>query len=160
MKSIYTEEELNHYVMEMMALTISDLSSAILDKLKNNITKNTYELGGDNYTYFRGSGEPTYEFLESFQWEEIKKGVTVITRNLVYNWGSMSLQDDDVFPAHKSFEGKDMRRELADLLNFNGISAHKERKEFWEPTLEWVEENIDKLVVKYAKRYGLELTPA
>lgn len=159
MRTFETSEGLDAFLKDIMNKVITNITNEILIVLQNNIIQNTYNNGVGNSTYFNGSGEPTYEFLEAFRWGEIKSTVDGFVRELTYDYMTMGLhRASDGLHAHIGNLGQDMRASLVDILDTNGLVAHKQRSEFWQPTIDWIEVNFDHMVIKGFKKYGVDIT--
>jgi hypothetical protein len=114
---------------------IFQVSEEVLEILRKNIEDYTYgEL--PNIEYYDGTGKPTYQFLNAFEFTKIKKQLNTVLTELWYDW--MSMEYDGETWLH-GYPGEDNRQTLADILNVDdylGFSSHgKPRKPYWDITI-------------------------
>lgn len=159
MKYFDDSEQFDVFLQQALNEVVEDISQQILEKLRENIMANTYELGGSNRSYFDGDGEPTYEFLDAFRWGDVQRTVDGCVKQLTYDYMTMGLyRANNGYGAHIGRFGEDMRAGLVSLLDANGMVASKKRKEFWNPTIQWINLNFDEMVITSFKKIGLTVT--
>jgi hypothetical protein len=134
---IQNQGDLTNLLQGIAEEVINSVADKILAEVRDNIMKYVYELGGPNHYYMGGTGEPSYQFLNAFKWEQMKKSITSVTRNLFYDWQGMTWDADSYF--HADPERGDQREQLADALNVegfdNGFFGGKLRGSFWNQTI-------------------------
>lgn len=109
-------------MLNMVGLEVIRLASGRVHMmLLEYIMKYTYEYGGDNVSYYDETGKPTYEFLDSWFVNKLKINSDIIAAKVMQDWQSMSY-DPDTYLHGSSYTG-DVRKELANILNVDGISA-------------------------------------
>ena len=117
--------------------------------------------------YFDGSGRPTFQFYEAWDWLGIKRTLGSVIRELMYDPSNMDYDPNTWL--HGSTIGGDARSNLADILNkpFKGDGMRtsglmignsyfsKKRKPYWDITIEElfdkgkIKEMIDKELAKF-----------
>jgi hypothetical protein len=131
---IKSPTQLNTSLNKIINDVMKEVSDDITNALQKRILLDTYQFGGPNKFYFKGTKKPTFEFLHSFKWHNIKKLADGITREMYYDY--LSMRFDSYFFLHGSYAQGDMRRKLADALNITGIDngtmGGKERRPFWD----------------------------
>lgn len=138
---------------------ITSVSNDLLVKLKESIMQNVYLYDPrPNRVYYNGTGRPTYQFFNAFQLKAIQTTLTDVTRELFYNWQSMSV-DTATFLHGNPREG-DLRERLAELLDVQGFDegffGGKLRNEFWTNFInEFFADTheLDFLFAKYLLKY-------
>lgn len=119
--AITNEAQLLNMFQSVAKEVIRESSNRILDMLIKYIYKYTYEYGGDNVEYYDGSGTPTYEFVESWFVNKMTGTANRVASQVMQDWMSMSY-DPDTYLHGSKYTG-DVRKELADILNVDGVSA-------------------------------------
>lgn len=130
-----------------MATMLSNIASKVIEKvskdmlfiLKEYINDETYDPLPNAY-YYNGSGKPTFQFREAFEFTQIENKIKQVVTELFYNWQEMSY-DPDTF-LHGSPWNGDMRQQLADILNVDGSTGFstKIRKPYWD---DYIKEMFD-----------------
>jgi hypothetical protein len=141
---------------------IRDVSGDMLQVLYDDIMKYTYDPLPNAY-YWKGSGMPTFQFMEAFQLSNIQKNLNEIVSELFYNWESMEY-DPDTYLHSSPFSG-DMRERLADILNVDGSTgfSNKIRHPYWNNFIKemfnegGLEKLFDKYMVEEFKKVGLTI---
>ena len=117
--------------------SINEVSEKIYKTLDNNsklrkIIKRDVYVKPKNAYYAYGKKQPTYEFLDAWDWLPAKKDMGKITKELFYNWQKLSVDEENW--VHGSFDG-DARENLADILNlaFNNYKAGFTSDYRWPP---------------------------
>lgn len=114
---IFNYQQLESEMNKICEDVINTVSTKMLDNLKDVIMRDVYLSHPINRVYI-----PTYEFLNSFQWENIVKNTKNISKTLFYNW--MEMRSDPTKFIHAQYpSGEDTREILADILNINGIDT-------------------------------------
>jgi len=145
---------------EIAESVILSASKDILNLLQKRIMEDTYLYDTNPRTwYYDKTGKPTYEFLNSFRWKDVSNTVVEVTRELFYNWESMSYNAAKF--KHGSFLSGDMRKQLADILNVNGIDTPndwggRERLAYWDNFLDdlFNSTRLVNMFKKYLSKYG------
>jgi len=128
---------------------IENVSTKVLDYLRENIEKYVYEYGDSNEIYHAGSAEATYEFYNSFKWKDIEASVKGISKELFYDYLSMNYDKDTWLHGSDSSkvkkQGGDARKFLASILNAEGklssLFLTKPRKPYWDITMKELFDN-------------------
>jgi len=142
----------------ILSKVINNMEKDIRSILREYITKYVYDYGttmnADSYSdddneyptepsklnrvYWNGTGMPTYEFLNAWIWEKVSSNVSSITTRL-FNDPTLMRYDPETY-LHGSNSTGDMRKELANILNVDGVSSGdfplKERKPYWDYLIE------------------------
>ena len=152
------------------------LSEIIYEQLKININLYTYgypvalpNVSGKINQFYEnvgeeGLGEPSFEFRDE-AW--VKTKAEQVSKTIV---GSIYFDGNKMSPptwirpyTHGNFyDGKDRRTQLAKLLNVNGVDSGndwkgKERKPFFDITIQWIETNWKSLAKNALKQVGLNV---
>jgi hypothetical protein len=139
---------------EIAKMAIDSVASEVYGKEENkgllygNILGYTYgfNLGRiKNEMYWNETQEPTYEFLNSFEWTSTVDTPFGTTKKLYYNSDLMAY-DPETYK-HGSQKRGDQREVLADLLNVSGMDRDSDfggrwREPFWNITLSELEKAI------------------
>jgi len=145
---ISNDVELRVALLLISEEVIEKVSAKILKKLQANIKKYVYEYGGANKVYYDGSGKPTFQFFEAWDWQSIKHTLSSVARELMYDPSGMDYDPETWL--HGSTFGGDARANLADILNkpFRGDGMRtsglmmgnsymsKKRKPYWDITID------------------------
>lgn len=123
---------------------IENVSLKVLEYLKVNIKKYVYEYGDSNEIYHAGTGEATFEFYNSFIWKDMVKSVSLVTKELFYDYSKMDYKKETWLhgsdPAKVKEQGGDARKFLAEILNVEGHTSKlfisKKRRPYWDITIE------------------------
>lgn len=126
---------------------IREVTKKVLDELRDTIIRDVYVRPYPNKIYAWRTGQPTFEFLNTWRWSQIEKTAKQITTTLFHDWESMSVDTENGGYVHGSWEG-DARENLADILNlaFNNYQpgytsglkwlSAKERRPYWKNFVE------------------------
>jgi len=154
-----SEEEIILFLNKTANKVLPVVQGKILNKLKDNIFKYTYSWDYfPNKVYADGSGNPTFEFQNSWEWKEVSSTMYSIVSNLFQNWMSMTFKTanrENPGGIHAYGGKEDIREKLASLLNIDGKFGHKERQPFWDITIEELDKDIYNLFEKEFKKYGV-----
>ena len=126
---------------EVLLEVISEMSSDIRERIVEHIRRYTYEFDPrPNAVYEGGSGEPSYEFEQSYRWRGIKRSLTEVSNELFNDWSKMTI---DKSTGRHWDNGRDFRKQLADAMNIEGTFAHKKRAAYWDRFLAEMDKTID-----------------
>lgn len=141
---IRNSAQLTFALSEIAQRAIDNVSSKVLDHLKDNIIKYVYEYGEASKIYHGGDGKPTMEFFNSFKWKKIEKSVKSVSKELFYDYKSMDY-DQDTWKhgsdpsLFKNGGGGDARKYLAEILdgkgNLSKLFMTKPRRPYWNITM-------------------------
>jgi hypothetical protein len=120
---IKNEQELNQLVEKLAREAIESITIEVLNLFKTYVYKHVYTSHGSNAIYHDGSGLPTYEFMEAWQWSEIRKQLDVISTQMWFNPGRMDFDMDTFKHGSKYSTPPDARASLMDILNKTGYSS-------------------------------------
>lgn len=144
-------------MIEVLKEVIDSMSPEIKQMLQDKIIRYTYE-----YDYFPNykyedlsdrSGIPSFEFLNAFRWKGSKKSLNQVSNEFFYMWSSMKTDPN----TGKHYEGRDTRKDLADMLNTIGIVGHKQRGNYWDIFLDELDKEIDGMYLRALKQAGLNV---
>lgn len=147
-------------MIEVLKEVIDKLSVEIREQLQEFIWDEVYSKQYypnriyENGNGTEGSGEASMEFMEEFRWKGSRKSVFEVSNELFYAYQNMTI--DRVSGRHYE-NGKDMRRQLADLLNTNGIFGKKQRGAYWDKFIESLDKNVDGMFRRELKKMGLNI---
>ena len=158
---ITNQRQFDEILIKKLSDCVEYLSQKIYECLYQHILDDVYYSGGENFWYNNGTKEPTWEFLNSFEFEGIKKNINEVTNTLFYNWMSMSSPNQSNPYVHGNYnEGIDRRESLAEILNVYGESPsgtfdlrNKKRNAFWDEALKEVNQNFDKWANEACNKY-------
>jgi hypothetical protein len=104
--------------MEKLVIeALSDATEEILDLFKKSYLKRyVYDSHGKNVSYHDGSGKPTYEFLESWEWSQIKKATNSLVTELGYHPEKMSFDMDTFLHGSRYSSPNDVRENFPAVL--------------------------------------------
>ena len=163
-------------INQRLKMAVDIIADKIYEQLKINISLYTYgypeaspnTTGPINQFYENvgdeGLQEPSYEFRDE-AW--VKTKAREVSRQIV---GSIYFDGNKMSPptwfrpyTHGNFySGEDRRMKLAELLNVTGVDSEndwggKERKPFFDITIEWIETNWQNIAKKALKQVGLNV---
>jgi hypothetical protein len=153
MVDIRNEQSLKAVLTEVLVEVINEMSDEIRERLVKHIQAYTY-FPLPNRVYEGGSGEPSYEFEQSYTWRGVKMSLGQVTNELYNNWSQMTI--DQKTGRHYE-NGKDMRKKLADLLNVDGVFGRKKRKPYWDLFLAETDKTIDDRFKNKLKKMGFNI---
>lgn len=155
-KYIETKQELTAEIMKLTKRALNKLGDKLLDELSEQILKDTYnadympnmvyyggKYGDDNYGFY----EPTYEFLEA--WNKTinaSKAKNESSISIGYNPKALSAK-----PHRSIVTGKDVRKNLANMLDVEGYTSSLEVGSMGNPEM-GIEATI-RNVSKYRRPY-------
>jgi hypothetical protein len=156
MPSMRNQKEIETVLNRILLDVINEVSVLVRKELQEEIKESVYEFDYfPNKFYEGGSGNPSFEFEESFRWKETRVSKNEVSKQLFNSWQSMTV--DKLTGRH--FEGgKDMRSKMADLLNVDGVVGHKERSAYWDNFVSLMDNEIDTFFLDAIKKRGLSVT--
>ena len=122
---------------KIMVNVIQKVSEKVADDLYESIQENTYEYGGlPNVDYYKGTGEPTYQFKNAFFFDDIVNNIKEVFSELNYHWEKMDVDLPTLL--HGSPSSGDMRQRLAEILNVDDQFFYetKPRLPYWDIFIE------------------------
>ena len=133
-----------------IAACVLDISKKMYDCLRRHIINDVYYFDGKNRWYNEGSREPTWEFLDAFDFGGVQYEIKAVTNTLFYDWMSMSPPSQSNPYVHGNYyESKDRRESLAKILNVKGNSPSgtfdlrdKKRNAFWDEAIDEIDKNF------------------
>lgn len=159
MPTIKDEGELKRILEKEAESAIEDASKEVLQILKKDyILKYAYTKSPKVY-------RRTMEFLDSFDWGEIKSSINTLTREMSYRSENLPSYDPEKF-VHGSFIGNpnDARENLADILNKTGFSSSlwisvERKRAYWD---EFINEmfsggRLEKILRKHFLNHGFSV---
>jgi len=156
---INNQKQFDTILRNQLSKCVLYLSDKILECLKQHITNDVYNFGGSNSWYSDGSGEPTWEFLNAFEFEGVKQNVKEVSNLLFYNWMDMSSPSQSNPYVHGNYgDNIDRRAQLASLLNVKGVDVGndwggKERNAFWDETIKEINQEFNKWAKEACDKY-------
>lgn len=129
------------------------MSGEIRERLVHHIQAYTY-YPLPNKVYEGGSGEPSFEFEQSYRWKGVKMSLSQVSNELYNAWEKMTI---DKSTGRHWEDGKDMRKQLADMLNVDGVVGHKKRKPYWDLFIEETDKTIDDRFKGKLKKMGFDI---
>lgn len=158
-----TPQQYKLAVEKILQNVINEIADEILEKLKQNIITYTYEYDYfPNKIYANGSGEPTYEFLDSWFVDKASIIANQIVGEIFHNPMSMSAPSASQPYVHGNYrQGTDRRTRLADILNVSGVDSENDfggklRQPYFDKTIEWLNKNWNTLGKKHLAKYGIK----
>jgi hypothetical protein len=124
---------------KVMEIVIRKVSECVADDLYESIQQNTYEYGGlPNVDYYKGTGEPTYQFKNAFFFDDIVNNVKEVFSELNYHPEEPYMYYDPKTLLHGSPASGDMRKKLAEILNVSDEFYYetKPRLPYWDIFIE------------------------
>lgn len=170
MSEIRGSTQLRAIMLSIAEEVVDKVADNVIKRLKENIMRYVYEYHGSNKEY-----SPTYEFLESFDWGDVKKNVSGFIREMAYLPERLGSFDPGgwIHGSNYPSEGydKDARDNLADILNLGGKTGERGGftssmfisvpvKPYWNITMRellddgLLEKWIDKEIKAVARKYG------
>lgn len=146
---------------DKMVQLIDYVVDDVYEVLKQNIVEKAYH-DGDNTDYFNG-GKRTTQFLESFRRDETKQELRTIIGRIFQDINFMQLLNPDkgyMWTAHKSMLGQDVRSSLGDILNSTNTGmwvTGSRQGHFWDDTINYIDTNLDSIVLKGARKIGIPI---
>lgn len=141
---ITNQEQFNKALKAALTNCIEYISDKMLQCLQEHIMEDVYYYDTPNTWYNNGSGNPTYEFLNAFEFEGVQQKAKEVSNTLFYNWMEMSSPSSSNKFLHGNYEeGIDRRASLAEILNVNSSSPagsfdlrDKQRQPYWDNAIE------------------------
>jgi hypothetical protein len=141
--------------MEILTEVISEVSPDIRERIVKHIIAYTYEFDPrPNSVYEGGSGQPSYEFEQSYRWRGVKRSLREVSNELFNDWAQMTV--DRVTGRHWD-NGEDFRKQLASAMNIEGTFAHKKRAAYWDRFLLEMDKTMDKRILDKLREKGLNI---
>lgn len=121
---IRSEQDLNQFLERAIEEALDAASEELLEVFKKKyIQKYVYESHGINEIYHGGSGKPTREFSEAWDWTKIKKQLNLLTKELWYNPSKLGFDMETFKHGSPYSTPPDSRASLMDILNKSGYSS-------------------------------------
>lgn len=168
MATFTSPSQLNSFLNKQLVKVVDYLTERIEGQLRHNIDEYTYQFDYfPNKEYLdenHGWAMPSFEFRDSFFHEKAKSVANAIVGWVRHDEMSMSPPSARYPYLHGNFnKGLDRRNQLAALLNVSGKDSKndfggKERRPFFDITLQWIEDNFDSLVKQAFAKVGLQIT--
>lgn len=157
---VYKIDQVETLLASKMVQLINYVVDDVYEKLRENIVDKAYSTQ-DNTDYFNGTGR-TDEFLESFQKDEIKQELRTIIGRIFQDINVMGIRQANpshIWNKHESVWGDDIRSGLANILNSTntGMWTGSREGHFWDDTINYIETNLDEIVLKGANKYGIPI---
>lgn len=164
---IKTKKELEKVLSNKLEQVVNIIGKQIEEQLKKNIIEHVYNVEPNKWY------NPTYEFYNSFNWQNARKEIDGIVRGqILYDYLKMSLPvPDNIKGSQLPYQhgniwtkNKDIRSKLAEFLNIDGhnrglpMFQGKQREPFFDITLEWIDENFDTMVKNAFLKVGLHVS--
>jgi hypothetical protein len=168
MQKINSTSQFKLIYTKLLNNIVDGISKEILEKLKDNINQYTYTYEHGDFYNFKYSGKklsnykiftqertqlPTFEFREAFEINKLKTIIGKVVSQIFYNYQSMSVVPK--YGIHYDNEFGDSRKKLAEWLNIDGEFGGKERKPYFDLTLQWIDNNLFNLIDKHFKQNGI-----
>jgi hypothetical protein len=140
---------------EALVEVINEVSEQVRERLVKHIQLYTYEWDYfPNKEYESGSGLPSFEFEQSYRWRGIKKTATEVSNELFNQWQAMTI---DKSSGRHYENGKDMRKQMASMMNVDATVGHKKRRPYWDLFLEETDKTIDSRFKNKLKSMGFNV---
>jgi hypothetical protein len=110
-----TYEELTAETNRICEIAINNVTKLMLQDLKAVIMRDTYNSHSPNVVY-----DPSYEFLNAWEWTPVQKAMKSVSTELFYNWREMKT-DPATYKHVDYISGADNRERLASILNIQGL---------------------------------------
>jgi hypothetical protein len=164
---IRNDAEMRRFLLEILENVVNDVAEKIMVRLQHNILKYTYGYEYfPNKQYYKKTGQPTFQFLNAWTKDGLKKASSEISRRIFYDSSGMDF--DAKTYLHGSTTGGDARRNLADILNlaWGGSDEYtsswmwKKRAPFWDITMKELFEDglIEDFISSAFSRRGVAVT--
>jgi hypothetical protein len=135
MPNMTSESQIKKILNDAMLKCLNEVSVEVRKDLQEYIKMDVYEddyfpnykYEGGNGTF--GSGKPSFEFEEAFRWKETTRSTNEVKKRLYYAWENMTI---DRHTGRHFEDGRDTRKELAEMLNVYGIVGNKKRSAYWD----------------------------
>ena len=109
---------------EKAKIALENVTDEVLELFKRDyVDKYVYNSHGVNQTYHNGSGKPTGEFREAWEWEDVKKVTNSLVTTMWYNPQNLSFDSESFLHGSKYSSPTDVRNTLMDILNKSGYSS-------------------------------------
>lgn len=103
------------------------------------IVKLVYQSHGGNVVYHNGTKDPTFQFLEAWDWTPIKKAINTISTELWFNPANMDFDMDTFLHGSKYSSPVDVRDNLPAILEGRKsrlwLSVYRPER-FWQKFIE------------------------
>lgn len=144
-----------------MVAVIDYVTIQVYYKLRENIIDKAYSETSTT-EYFNGRNR-TGQFIESFKKEETKIKLRQVIGRIFQDVNVMQVlyaSDGNFWNAHADIWGNDVRNGLIDILNGDNTGVWKtgsREGHFLDDTLDWIDKNIDRLVMEGATKAGIPI---
>lgn len=124
MPAIRNQNDLTKLLESQARLALESATEELLDLFKTEyIQKYVYDGHSPNEMYHGGSGKPTGEFMEAWQWTELKKVTNKLITEMWYDPSKLQYDMGTFKHGSKYSTPKDVRKTLMDILNKDGYSS-------------------------------------
>lgn len=140
---------------------IEDVSDWLLDKLVQQIKKDVYGKVPNKW-YTKGSGKPTFEFLNAWEWTKLKKTSNQFIRELYFNRSTLVSDPNGWIHRSNVYGWGSSVEYIEKILNVSGFTSSLEmfhvpsaiRKPYWDNFIEkWITSGkLDKEIQKRLQR--------
>lgn len=149
-----THKQLENYMAKVLRTVVNETTDECLSKLQDFIIDDVYEYDYyPNKFYYKGDGEATLQFLESFIQKRARKSMLNVVGKIVQDINIMKVNPET--DLHYNYAlGGDIRKDLAEYLNRPEF-GHKTRGQYWDNFSEWLDKNVYKILDKNLKKWGV-----
>lgn len=144
----------------------------VLDILQTFIMTDVYEAAQNvepREWYYKGTADPTYEFLNAFKFDDITKVANRIATELFYDWYTMSVGTTGTQGDYVHTQNGDFREEMASAFNVSGMVSgdwkSRQREPYWDNFInalygsnKQMNSLFDKYMVAEFGLYGIAVT--
>lgn len=160
MPTMRNESQIQSVLMSILEEILVKTEDEIREKLVYYIRKKTYQNDYFPNKYYQdgdgtdGSGEPSYEFEQAWEWNGMKVSKKELSDKLYYGWRNMTV--DRLLGRHWE-DGRDTRESLAEMMNVSDIVGYKEREPYWDIFINEINNKIYSMWKKELISKGLKI---
>jgi len=160
---IHNNDQLTLYFRNGMEKVIDAVSEEVLSALQTFIEINVYDAAQRDFErewYYKGTKEPTMQFLNAFHWDDMKETSREITRILFYDWATMDVGTVGKDGDYLHTQNGDFRQDMAESFNVDGFVMgdfnKRKREPYWDNFINTMfggDKQLDNLFKIYISKY-------
>lgn len=161
MTDIRNEAELKTVLEKEIEKAFEGITDEVMSLFKRDyIRKLVYESHGKNAKYYNGTRSPTYQFMDSWVWSNIKKQANTLVRELYYNPDNMDFDMPTFLHGSRYSKPNDIRNNLPAILEGKQsslwLSVSRPQK-FWEVFISdmFSGGKLENIIIKHFKSLGM-----
>lgn len=168
MNDIKNRGDLNKTIDSLLEKVLNDVALELIFIFQEYIVLYVYKNHSPNSNYYDGSREPTGQFLNAWEWTNIKRKANLLVKELWYNWETLDF-DSETYLHGSRINSKsnsqypdDARENLPAILEgkqSNAWLSVKRNEKFWQQFIkDYVTKGLlKKLIEKHLRESGFQI---